>query len=71
MMKGDNWTLVYSLNRDGVSLNTFFERSKSWKHTILFIQETNNYVFGGYCSETWHSSSKFYGTGENFVFTFK
>lgn len=28
-------------------------------------------MFGGYCSEPWRVSSSFYGTGENFLFTFK
>eukprot|EP00347_Sterkiella_histriomuscorum_P021924 403332297 len=71
MLKQNNWTLVYSMNRDGVSLNTFYEKAKKWKHTLLFIQDTNNYVFGGYCTENWRVSSKFYGTGENFLFTFR
>lgn len=71
MLKQNNWTLVYSLNRDGVSLKTFYEKAKKWKHTLLFIQDMNNYVFGGYCTETWRVGSKFYGTGENFLFTYK
>ena len=71
MIQGNDWTMVYSLNRDGVSQKTFLEKAKKWKHTLLVIQDTNNWVFGGYCTENWHVSSKFYGTGENFLFTFK
>ena len=28
-------------------------------------------MFGGFCTENWKKSTKFYGTGENFLFTFK
>ncbi|CDW72815.1 UNKNOWN [Stylonychia lemnae] len=71
MIQGNDWTLVYSLNRDGVSQKTFLEKSKKWKHTILVIQDTNDWAFGAYCTENWHEATKFYGTGENFLFTFK
>jgi hypothetical protein len=71
MMMYNDWTLVYSVNRDGVSVGTFFEKCKNWKYTLIVVKDTNGYIFGGFCSETWRSSTKFYGTGENFLYTFK
>jgi TLD len=71
MMMMMDWTLVYSINRDGDSEGTFFEKCKQWKYTLLVIKDTNGYIFGGFCSEPWRSSSKFFGTGENFLYTFK
>lgn len=64
-----DWTLVYSINRDGVSMGTFFEKCKYWRYTLLVVRDTNNWVFGGFCCETWKKSTKFYGTGESFLFT--
>eukprot|EP00347_Sterkiella_histriomuscorum_P023518 403334335 len=71
MMMTMDWTLVYSINRDGDSVGTFFEKCKYWKYTLLVIKDTNGWIFGGFCSEPWKSTTKFYGTGENFLFTFK
>ena len=67
-----DWQLVYSLNRDGVSTKTCYEKCKKYNHTLLVVQDTNRWIFGGFCAETWRTSgTKFYGTGENFLFTFK
>lgn len=71
LMMTMDWTLVYSVNRDGVSVGTFFEKCKYWKYTLLVVKDINGFVFGGFCAETWKSSTKFYGTGESFLFTFK
>ena len=71
MLKTKDWELVFSLNRDGVSVGTFFDRCREWKVTLLVIQDTKGYVFGGFCTEVWRVQKKFYGTGENFLYTFK
>jgi hypothetical protein len=66
-----NWELLYSMNKDGVSIGTFYDRCKDHRTTLLVIQDQNGWIFGGFCTEAWHPSSRFYGTGENFVYTFK
>lgn len=71
MIRPKDWELLFSINRDGVSVGTFYERSRNWSKTLLVVQDTNGWVFGGFCNETWRVSTKFYGTGENFLFTFK
>lgn len=71
MMMTMDWTLVYSINRDGDSVGTFFEKCKDWKYTLIVVKESKGWIFGGFCSEKWRSSLKFYGTGESFLFTFK
>ncbi len=40
IMQADYWTLAYSLNRDGTSFSSFYEKAKKWKYTILVIQDT-------------------------------
>ena len=71
MVKMEDWELVYSLNRDGISMLSFFERCRHFRTTLLVIQDQQGSVFGGFCTETWKIHSSFYGTGENFLFTFK
>jgi hypothetical protein len=64
------WVLLFSINRDGVSMQTFYSKVKGRDNTMLLFKDNNDRVFGGYCNEEWHDSRKFYGTGENFVFYF-
>ena len=37
----------------------------------MIVEDSTGYKFGGFCTEEWFFSKQFYGTGENFVFTFK
>jgi hypothetical protein len=39
MFKTSDWNLLYSLNIDGISTGTFYEKSKGWKYTLLVIKE--------------------------------
>ena len=63
--------LLYSLNRDGISTHTFYERCKSYDNSLIVIQDKDHYIFGGYCTEAWKKANHFYGTGENFLFTLR
>jgi len=38
--------------------------------SIVLIQDTNDYIFGGFAPATWAPSTRFYGSGEAFVFSF-
>ena len=71
MFKTCDWTLLYSLNTDGVSMGTFYERCRSWKITLIVIRDKGGFIFGAFCTEKWVKSTKFYGTGETFLFTFR
>jgi len=37
----------------------------------MIIEDYHKFKFGGFCTEEWVFSNQFYGTGDNFVFTFK
>lgn len=39
MIKMCDWRLVYSLNRDGISMLTFFEKCKRSSTTLLVVQD--------------------------------
>jgi TLD len=53
MYRAKDWELLFTLNRDGVSLGTFYDRCKTWTITLLVVQDSNGWVFGGFCNETW------------------
>lgn len=62
------WTLLYSTHRDGISMQTLLRKCKDWAPTVLIVRDMEKHVFGAYCSESWKLSSRYYGTGETFVF---
>jgi len=65
-----DWSLLFSLNRDGYSHISFFDKLEGAEYTILVIKDTKGHVFGAFCTEEWRSGTEFFGTGESFVFTF-
>lgn len=66
-----NWKLVYSPSEHGTALRTMYRNACDFGATLLIIQDDAHTVFGGFISEPWRVTKRFYGTGENFLFTFK
>ena len=66
--KQASWKLAYSTSRDGISLRTLFRRVSDHSPTLLVVEDMDGSVFGAYASESWRISTKYYGTGETFVF---
>ena len=62
------WSLVYSTEKHGISLQTLYRKAANISPTVLIIKDTSDFVFGAYCSEAWRTAPRFYGTGETFVF---
>lgn len=61
--------LVYSTDLHGMSLNTLYHRASKKSPTLIAIRDTRNRVFGCYAAHPWKSSStRYYGSGESFVF---
>lgn len=71
MYRNMRWKLLYRLSEHGVSMNTFIKRIQGEEVTLLLVEDANKYKFGGFCTEEWFFSQTFYGTGENFMFTFR
>ena len=40
------------------------------ENTILVVKDESGWVFGGYCTEYWHEAHRFFGNGDNFLFSF-
>lgn len=66
-----NWKLVYSPSEHGPALRTMYRNACNFGATLLIVQDTTHTVLGGFISEPWRVTKRFYGTGESFVFTFK
>ena len=64
--------VLYSSCRDGFCLNSLYSKTDSFPGSIiLLIKTTENEVFGSFCNESFagRRSSRFFGTGETFLFT--
>ena len=66
-----NWKLVYSPSEHGCVLRTLYRNACDFGATVLVIRDHTHTVFGGFLSEPWRVTKRYYGTGESFLFTFK
>jgi hypothetical protein len=64
------WTLLFTIAKDGISFTTFYANVKDRDNTVILIKDTKGKIFGAYCSESWRKAMHFYGFGDSFVFTF-
>uniref|UniRef100_A0A1D2A5A5 Oxidation resistance protein 1 n=1 Tax=Auxenochlorella protothecoides TaxID=3075 RepID=A0A1D2A5A5_AUXPR len=62
------WQLAYSTLRDGISMQTMLRMGHGRAPTVLVVRDMDRNVMGAFCSEPWRTSTRFYGTGETFVF---
>ena len=78
----ENITLLYRGSRDGFKSSIFHEKCDKKGHTLVIIESTDNYIFGGYSSIDWESTTwngkngednnaRRKGFGYEFVFTLK
>lgn len=65
-----DWTLLYSLKEHGISLNTLYRNCKDASPIIILVKSVKGNVIGCFCGESVHLSTKYYGSGESFVFHF-
>jgi len=69
--RGHNWTLLYSLSRDGASMDTFFLKVQGHMETLILVKDSHEAAFGGFASKEWKICSHYFGSGESFVFSFE
>ena len=71
--QGNDWRLIYSTYRDGISLQTLLRKSCEVDGPcVLVIKEPNGHLLGGFTMHAWKHVSAYShsGTGESFVFCF-
>ena len=66
-----SWKRIFGMEKDGCSLITLYDRCRDVENTILIVQDTQGWIFGGFCGEPWREAFRFFGNGDNFVFTFR
>eukprot|EP00002_Diphylleia_rotans_P008915 TRINITY_DN188_c0_g3_i3.p1 TRINITY_DN188_c0_g3~~TRINITY_DN188_c0_g3_i3.p1 ORF type:complete len:133 (+),score=19.74 TRINITY_DN188_c0_g3_i3:49-447(+) len=62
--------LLYSTMKHGISLQTFFQKTHGHHPTILIVQDDDHQIFGAFASEPWEVHSRYFGTGESYLFSF-
>jgi hypothetical protein len=71
------WKRLYSLERDGDSfMGSFLKKVEGQAKTLLIIETTKGYKFGGYAECAWESQGGgiggvFYGTSQSCLFSFR
>ncbi|KAL2142779.1 hypothetical protein VTI28DRAFT_732 [Corynascus sepedonium] len=67
----DEWKLVYSLEQDGASLATLYEKCAQYQGVrvgfVLCVKDCDGGLFGAYLSDFPHPAPKYFGTGECFL----
>lgn len=64
-----SWTLLYSLDQHGISLNTLYTRCEAQTGSALLImKDSNDALFGAWMGEGIRpSKGAYYGSGESYV----
>jgi len=63
------WLLAYSPRKHGVSLQSLYRNLADKGPSLVVVRDSNGQIFGGFASDTWAPTNKYYGTGESFVFS--
>ncbi|KAH9926650.1 TLD-domain-containing protein [Epithele typhae] len=64
-----SWTLLYSLDQHGISLNTLYTRCQDFKGgALLVVKDSGDSIFGAWMGQGIHpSKGAYYGSGESFL----
>jgi hypothetical protein len=63
--------LLYKATRDGFEASSFHSKCDGRANTVTIIKTNNNYVFGGYTSAAWSSSTGYAGDSLAFIFSLR
>eukprot|EP00941_MAST-03F_sp_MAST-3F-sp1_P006268 g6268.t1 len=67
--RGDDWRLLYSLSKHGVSVDTFHARVYNCGPTITVVKNDLGDLFGCFASCDWQRGGNWHGTGDCMVFS--
>jgi hypothetical protein len=69
--QSNDWLLLYDSAKMGLAITSFCDRVLGRGPTILVIKDTEGHIFGGFGSESWKKSPKYYGNSQCFLFSIK
>lgn len=70
-LKYRDWDLIFSTEKSGWSLDTFYRNCENYGSSIVVIQDEKHFAFGGFASQSWVQGRGYYGNGECFLYTFE
>lgn len=62
------WDLIYKATRDGFEAAKFHQLCNNQGPTMVIIQSTDGYLFGGYASQAWRSIGNYVNATGSFLF---
>ncbi|ORY23861.1 TLD-domain-containing protein [Neocallimastix californiae] len=65
------WSQIYDDSTSGHNWTVFSNCIEDQGSTILVVRDKNNNIFGGFASNEWEHSPKFYGDNRSFLFTLR
>ncbi|XP_065936844.1 interferon-induced protein 44-like [Magallana gigas] len=63
-----HFRLLYKISRDGCSTPTFHQKCDGQGATVTVLYNTNNSIYGGYLSQSWHSYAAYINDPNAFLF---
>ena len=66
-----SFTLLFRAARDGFSVSKFHQKCNGQDNTVTIVKTTNDYIFGGYTSVSWDSSSSYKYDQNAFLFSLR
>ncbi|XP_055712905.1 MTOR-associated protein MEAK7 [Phlebotomus papatasi] len=67
----EKWRFLFSSQIHGESFSTLLGRIMDQGPTVIIVEDTNGYVFGGFASASWCLSANFAGNTSTFLFTLR
>lgn len=67
----NKWRFLFSSQIHGESFSTLLGRIIDQGPTVIIIEDSNGYIFGGYATDTWELSPNFAGNDSSFLFTLR
>lgn len=63
-----HFRLLYKISKDGCSAPTFHQKCDGQGATVTVLYNTNNTIYGGYLSQSWHSNNGYINDPDAFLF---
>ena len=67
-LSGKQFNLIYRATRDGFKAKSFHSKCDNQPKTLTIVKTTTGYIFGGYISVAWDSTSGFKSDPKAFLF---
>lgn len=65
------WRFLFSSQIHGESFSTFIGRIMDQGPTVIIVEDTNGWIFGGYATDSWSLNPNFTGNDNSFLFSLR